>query len=221
MAESNAERVRAELRKRIIAGDLEAGERLGEGALSRELGVSRVPIREAMRLLETEGLVESRPFAGVRVADLAPDEAGELFDIRLALERATAGRAARRAAANRDDGVEDGDWADLRTRLDAVLAEGDAALAAGDLEPLTQLNMQFHHLIAELSGSRTMVLLLRTIAGSIERLYTADARRRAPTSWPEHHGIIAAIDAGDPDAAGMAMAAHVRKSKRSYLRGRT
>lgn len=220
MTESNAERIRTELRKRIISGDLGAGERLGEGVLSREMGVSRVPIREAMRLLETEGLVESRPFAGVRVAELDPDEAEELFDIRLALERAIASRAARRAAAIRADGPVDDDWAALRREVDEVLAEGDAALAAGDLEPLTQLNMRFHHLIAELSGSRTMLLLLRTIAGSIERLYTADARRRAPKSWPEHHGIIAAIDAGDPDAAGTAMAAHVRKSKRSYLRGR-
>lgn len=217
MVISNAERILTGLRQRIVTGELAAGTHLNEIALSREFGVSRVPVREAIRSLETEGLVESKLYAGSRVSDLPAEDAADLFDIREELERATARKAARRAPAPGEEA--DPEWAAARAEIDAILTEGDRALAEDRLELLAGFNIRFHQAVAALAGSTVLTVLLRTIAGSIERLYVADAHQRARRSWPEHHAIIAAIDAGDAEGAGSSMAGHVRRSKRSYFRG--
>lgn len=217
MTVGNVERILDALRARIISGELEAGAHLGEIALSREFGVSRVPVREAIRALETEGLVESKHYAGSRVSSLPAEDASDLFDIREVLERSTASKAARRAP--RPGEEPDATWVANRALIDEILAEGDAALAADQLELLAGFNIRFHQCVAQLAESAVLSVLLRTISASIERLYVADAHQRARKSWPEHHDIIAAIDAGDDALAGTSMAAHVRRSKRSYFRG--
>lgn len=217
MVVSNVERIRSELRQRIVMGDLTAGTHLNEIALSREFGVSRVPVREAIRALESEGLVESKLHFGSRVSELPAEDAADLFEIREEIERATARKAARHAP--REGEVADEEWLATRAEITAILAEGDAALAEKRLDQLVGLNMRFHQAVASLAGSTVLSVLLVTIGGSIERLYKADAPQRSKTSWPEHHTIIDAIDAGDVDAAGNAMAGHVRRSKRSYFRG--
>lgn len=214
---SNAERVRQALRQRIITGELAAGAHLNELGLSREFGVSRVPVREAIRALGTEGLVETRVYAGSRVSSLPAEDAEELFEIREVLERATARKAARRAQAAQE--TEDAEWSVARAEIDEILRTGDQALLDDQLELLAPLNIRFHQTVAEMGGSGPLAVLLRTISGSIERLYVADAHQRARKSWPEHHAIIAAIDAGDAELAGTTMAGHVRRSKRSYFRG--
>ncbi len=226
---SNAERVLEGLRRSIISGTLSPGARLNESTLSKEYGVSRVPVREAIRALETEGLVESKLYSGCRVSELPAEDAEELFAIREVLERSTARKAARRRVAL--DSVTEADisadsasvrwesWTAQREAIDGILREGDEALAEDRLELLPQLNISFHNAIAELSGSLSLVALLRTISSSIERLYVADVHQRARSSWPEHHLIIRAIDEGDAELAGTSMAKHIRRSKRSYLRG--
>ncbi len=217
MAVSNVERIRGALRERIVMGDLTAGTHLNEIALSREFDVSRVPVREAIRALESEGLVESKLHFGSRVSELPAEDASDLFDIREEIERATARKAARRAP--RPGETPDGEWAATRAEITDILVAGDAALIEKRFDLLVGLNMRFHQAVASLAGSTVLSVLLVTIAGSIERLYKADAPQRSKTSWPEHHTIIDAIDAGDVDAAGSAMAGHVRRSKRSYFRG--
>lgn len=226
---SNVERVRGALRQRIITGELPAGEHLNELALSREFGVSRVPVREAIRALESEGLVDSKLYSGSHVSELPAEDATDLFEVREAIEKAIARKAARRApgaGGAAADGSADGgtaevapDWAEARAEITEILAEGDAALAAGRTDLMAGLNMRFHQGVAALAGSPVQALLLRTIAGTIERLYVADAERRPRRSWPEHHTIIEAIDTGDAETAGRLMALHVRRSKRSYFKG--
>lgn len=217
MVVSNVDRIRGVLRQRIVMGDLTAGTHLNELALSREFGVSRVPVREAIRALESEGLVDSKLYSGSRVSELPAEDAADLFEIREEIERATARKAARRAPAAGE--APDEEWAATRGEITEILAEGDAALAEKRLDLLVGLNMRFHQAVASLAGTTVLSVLLVTIAGSIERLYIADAPQRSKTSWPEHHTIIEAIDAGDVEAAGSAMALHVRRSKRSYFRG--
>ncbi|WP_369807975.1 GntR family transcriptional regulator [Leucobacter chinensis] len=225
MTVSNVERVRGALRQRIITGELQAGEHLNELALSREFGVSRVPVREAIRALESEGLVDSKLYSGSHVSELPAEDATDLFEVREAIEKAIARKAARRAPGADGAGTDGGtaeaapDWAEARAEITEILAEGDAALAAGRTDLMAGLNMRFHQSVAALAGSPVQALLLRTIAGTIERLYVADAERRPRRSWPEHHTIIEAIDAGDAETAGRLMALHVRRSKRSYFKG--
>src|SRR4051812_42245246 len=88
--------VTAELRRLILAGVLKPGERLVEDRLAERLGVSRTPVREAIRVLAREGFVEVTPGRGAAVANPPREEAEELFDVRMALEGLTARLAARK-----------------------------------------------------------------------------------------------------------------------------
>lgn len=207
------------VRADIVHGVLQPGTRITEAALAERYGVSRVPVREALRGLEAEGFVESRPNVGSRVADIPVDEADDLFAVREALEISTARRAASRArarfsGADADDG---GEWLRLRRELERVLDEGDAAVEVDELDRLVDLNERFHIGVAELSRSSTLATLLRQLSRKIEWLYALDEFSRGKRLWPDHRVILAAVDAGDPDRAGELMGRHVRESRVGYL----
>jgi DNA-binding GntR family transcriptional regulator len=206
------------VRADIVHGVLQPGTRITEASLAERYGVSRVPVREALRGLEGEGFVESRPHVGSRVADIPVDEADDLFAVREALEISTARRAASRARA-RFSGADEGDdeWLRVRRALEAVLDEGDAAVEVDELDRLVDLNERFHIGVAELSRSSTLATLLRQLSRKIEWLYALDEFSRGKRLWPDHRVILAAIDAGDPDRAGELMGRHVRESRVGYL----
>jgi DNA-binding GntR family transcriptional regulator len=214
------------VRADIVQGVLQPGTRITEAALAERYGVSRVPVREALRGLEAEGFVDSRPNVGSRVAEIPVDEADDLFAVREALEISTARRAAARARARfggtgagdraRAEADDDG-WRRVRSSLEQLLDEGDAAIAAGDLDRLVELNERFHIGVAELSRSSTLATLLRQLSRKIEWLYALDAFSRGKRLWPDHRVILAAIDAGDPDRAAELMGRHVRESRVGYL----
>lgn len=205
------------IRRDIIAGVLIPGARVTESALAQRYDVSRVPVREALRGLESEGFVDSLPHVGSRVAPIPVHDADDLFAVREALEVSTARSAARRAA-NLYTGVESpDDWWRIRREIAALLDAGDGFVAAADLDPLVALNDQLHLRIAELSGSATMTRLLRQLSWKIEWLYAADAQPRGKRLWPEHRVLVSAIDAGDGERAAALMAAHVRESRIGYL----
>ncbi|SDI48537.1 DNA-binding transcriptional regulator, GntR family [Arthrobacter subterraneus] len=211
------QRVQDEIRRDIIFGSLPPGTRVTETALATKYGISRVPVREALRALEAEGFVESKPYAGSTVSKIPVDDAEDLFFVREALESATARRAARRAAAQFDSGAPSSEWWNARKLLAGILDEGDAAVAQNRLDLLPELNIRFHLGIAELSGSSSLTALLRQIAGKIEWLYATDVDNRGKESWGEHRSIIAAIDAGNFADAEKLMANHVHQSKEGYL----
>lgn len=211
------QRVQDEIRRDIIFGSLPPGTRVTETALATKYGISRVPVREALRALEAEGFVESKPYAGSTVSKIPVDDAEDLFFVREALESATARRAARRAAAQFDSGAPSSEWWNARKLLAGILDEGDAAVAQNRLDLLPELNIRFHLGIAELSGSSSLTALLRQIAGKIEWLYATDVDNRGKDSWGEHRSIIAAIDAGNFADAEKLMVNHVHQSKEGYL----
>jgi DNA-binding GntR family transcriptional regulator len=209
--------VAAQIRTDIIKGRLEPGAKLREVALAEHYEVSRIPIREALRALEADGLVESRKFSGSVVAPSPAEDAEDLFEIRIVLESATAKRAARRAAELSAGGDHDAKWSEIRAEINEILEAGDAVIAEERFEDLAVLNMRFHFAVAELSGSLSFISLLRQISGKIEWLYSLNLMRRGPQAWPEHREIIAAIDAGQVEQAAEAMARHVRRSRDSYF----
>ena len=209
--------VAAQIRTDIIKGRLEPGAKLREVALAEHYEVSRIPIREALRALEADGLVESRKYSGSVVAPSPVEDAEDLFEIRIVLESATAKRAARRAAELSAGGDHDAKWSEIRAEINEILEAGDAVIAEERFEDLAVLNMRFHFAIAELSGSLSFISLLRQISGKIEWLYSLNLMRRGPQAWPEHREIIAAIDAGQVEQAAEAMARHVRRSRDSYF----
>lgn len=211
------QRVQDEIRRDIIFGALPSGTRVTETALAQKYGISRVPVREALRALEAEGFVESKPYAGSTVSQIPVDDAEDLFFVREALEAATARRAARRAAAQFETGAPSVEWWQARKVLAGVLDEGDDAVARKRLDLLPELNIRFHLGIAELSGSASLTALLRQISGKIEWLYATDVNTRGKESWTEHRTIMAAIDAGNVAEAEKLMASHVHQSREGYL----
>lgn len=205
------------MRHDIIVGLLAPGTRITEASLAARYGVSRVPVREALRALEAEGFVQSQVNVGSRVADIPVDDADDLFAVREALEIATARRAATRATGLFSTSALPTGWWKVRRELALLLDEGDAAIEADTLDLLVELNDRFHVGIAILSGSPSLGVLLRQLSGKIEWLYAADQDSRGKRLWPDHRNILAAIDSGDVTLAGRLMKQHVRESRVGYL----
>lgn len=201
-----SEQAARRLRSDIVSGELVPGERLVEVRLSQRYGVSRVPVREALRTLASEGLVVVEPYRGARVASLSADEAEDLFEVRETVERTSARRAAQRAGQ------------DALIELEVIVARGRAALAEDRLDVLPELNDRFHLAVARASGNPALVALQQQLSGTIRWLYASDVRVRAPESWAEHAGIVEAVRARDAERAGTLMGDHVRASRRSASR---
>ncbi|GAB5373747.1 MAG: GntR family transcriptional regulator [Acuticoccus sp.] len=198
--------VRRKLRTAILSGDLAAGERLNERALADELEVSTTPLKEALRQLEAEGLIEVLPRRGV-VVRYNRDFAEEMILARASLESAIAALAARRA----DEGA--------IARLGATVATMREATDAADIAQLIRLNEVFH---GEIHAAARSIHLTRLVAQ--QQFYDDTARRvihrknkDSRAALDEHSAICAAIVARHPDEASTLMGAHVRRSGRLYL----
>jgi DNA-binding GntR family transcriptional regulator len=197
--------VTAELRRLILQGELLPGERLVEDRLAERLGVSRNPVREAIRVLAAEGFVEVTPRRGAAVSRLSPEEAEELFDVRMALEGLSARLSARKvtpAAAHR-----------LRGVLDAARL----AVDEGRIDEVADLNTAFHAAVAELAGNAYLNLVVGPMLRRAQWVFQQTARHRAPHSWTEHLALYEAIAAGDEREAETRAVAHVEAARRSYL----
>jgi len=188
------------LRQAIVSGELAPGDRLTEPALAQQFGVSRVPVREALRVLASEGFVEVRPFWGTRVAELPSNAATDLLELRGAVEPL----AARKAATRRTP--------EQLAAMDAALAEGSALIEAGRLDELPALNAQFHLLLAEASGNQLLAETVQQLRAKTEWVYASRVGRRAGHSWDEHLAILRAIRDGDEELAAALVAAHIRNA---------
>jgi DNA-binding GntR family transcriptional regulator len=196
-----------ELRQAILSGRLKPGERLVEGRLADEFGVSRNPVREAIRVLASEGLVEVTARRGASVASMSEQEARETIEVRALLE----GQNARLAARRHDKEV-------LR-RIEMVLNEGAEAVATGRYELLSDLNQQFHYELAEAGQNRVLGDLLKKLRERTAMLFSpADPVRQART-WEEHAAILRAIINSDERAAAALAVEHVMRAGSDFLAG--
>ncbi|MFC8448872.1 GntR family transcriptional regulator [Kitasatospora sp. NPDC057223] len=194
------------IREDVIRGVHRPGQRLTEEAMAARYGVSRVPVREALRTLEAEGFVQSRPYAGIVVVELDDDEAEDLLEVRALLEPLGAGRAAARRTPEQ------------LGRLKELLLLGEEAIEAGRLDELARLNSRFHEVIAAASGSRTLSRLVTQLSQKIAWVYSAELPRRAEDSWREHAEIVAAVEQGDPERAAAVVARHIAAARSAYRR---
>jgi DNA-binding GntR family transcriptional regulator len=191
-----------ELRRRIIDGVYEPGDRLTEERLADDFGVSRNPVREAIRVLEAEGFLHAQPRRGAVVASLSVRDVEDLFDVRLSLETLAATLAAQRA------GTAGG------ATLVKLLARARTTRRTADL---AALNTRFHSEICALSGNALLTGLMESLHGRLQWVYRQSAETRAADSWAEHETLAAAILAGDAEAAGRAARTHVQAARATAL----
>jgi DNA-binding GntR family transcriptional regulator len=197
--------VATEMRRLILDGTLRPGERLIEDRLAEQLGVSRNPVREAIRVLEAEGFLDVAARRGSFVATLSAKQAADLFEIRLALEPLGARLAARETSPARI------------ARMKEILAQAQAQPGRHDLDALSELHTELHSLIFEMTGNTYLIAMAIPMVKRGQWLLRQSAPLRTPSAWSEHHGLIAAIEAGDPDFAE-AQARHHVLSVRSSMR---
>lgn len=185
------------LRDAILRGALPAGQPLRQDELAARFGLSRIPVREALRQLEGEGLVTALPHRGATVAALSADELQELCEMRAALETA-----ALRLAIPRLDAA-------ALAEAEGVLRETDRA---GDvLEHWSRNNWRFHAALYRPAGRPRMLALIQQLHDNVERylrLHGSVARYREQ-GQAEHRDILGACRRGDADAAAVLLARHI------------
>jgi DNA-binding GntR family transcriptional regulator len=198
----------ASLREAIVKGDLHPGQRLVENTLSGQMKISRIPVREAIRRLEQDGLVERLEKGGFIVKDVSREEIEETFGIRAVLESYAAALATARM--------------DERTvsRLDATLESYREALRRGDILKMTQLNDQLDEIIFGASGSRKLCALIGNFRDFVSRYRRAllNCPENAAISLAEHGRIVEAMKKGDPDEVERLVRRHLTRGKEIIIR---
>ena len=202
--ESLTQVVSGQIRGRILDGTLKPGERLVEDRLSAELGVSRVPVREALRSLSAEGLVTLLPRRGATVVDVTPEDVAELVEVRALLEGLNA-----RLAAQRHD-------PEIVALLEETLARGNEAAKAGTAEELARLNAEFHERLAEASRNSVLSEVMRGLRERTSIAFAINGRTRAREDWQEHSGVLAAVIAGDAELAALLATRHVQNAAAAF-----
>lgn len=185
------------LRERILGGVLAPGERLVEGRLSEEFGVSRMPVREALRQLAAEGLVTIEPRRGASVTKFENEQVRELVEVRANLEALNAKLAARRHDPRQIEALE------------RLLAEGTRLAESDDLVLLTQLNQQFHESLGNIAANSVLQELMRSLRDRTALLFAPMNRNRGQQNWEEHSAILRAVIKGDPELAALLAMRHV------------
>ncbi|MCK4176481.1 GntR family transcriptional regulator [Aciditerrimonas ferrireducens] len=202
---SAADRAYLVVREAIASGRLRGGEPVREEQVAKEIGVSRTPVREALRRLAAEGLVELEARRGARVARFEAEEVDEIFSLRVELESHAAALAAQRAGAD--------DVAKLAALCEEMREAAEAFLAdpCAGLEAVTDLNNRFHAKVLEVAGNRRLASVVEAVVqrALVERTfhgYSADQLRR---SCRHHEEVVEAIAAGDPEWAEAVMRTHI------------
>lgn len=203
---SSHDRIADMIREDIITGRLKSGERLPEEVIAKKHRVSRVPVREALRRLETEGFVTVVKYSGARVSSRSWQDSLELMQVRRGLEVLAA-----RMAADQRGGTE-------AAALTNVVERGQSANAKRDIGELPDLIMEFHRLVAIASGNRQLQDLLTQLLRRISWGFELDLEvpERTQTAWFEHSVIALAIVNGSSTQAGFLMDEHVLKDEILY-----
>ncbi len=199
--------VRDEIERMILEGELQAGERLNEIDLARQLGVSRSPVREAARSLEREGLVRAVANEGVFVRDLSVEAALELYDLRAMM----AGYLCSRVAAT--------GTAQQKSELRSFVERLADALRKGDEDTYFELNLAFHDRIAAASGAERAAALYTSLGKEVRlmRLRVLTGPEALQASNAEHDRIVTAIELGDVETARSEGAQHHMNGKKRLL----
>ena len=196
------------LRHAILKGELEPGERLMEIALAQKLGVSRTPIREAIRKLELEGLVVMVPRKGAEVADITEKDLRDVLEVRTALEELSIELAMKN--------MTDEDYENLKktSKSFAKDSEGD------DLIKIAEADVAFHEIIYMATGNKRLIQMINNLREQMYRYrleYIKDKSTHARLV-EEHERIIEAMQKQDVNAAKAAIKLHVENQEENILK---
>jgi len=205
-----ADSVFASIRDAIIKGELAPGSKINEPQLSKQYGISRGPLREAIRRLEGCKLVQVRPNIGANVVSLNLTQAIEIYEIRESLE----GLACRLAASR----METADCHNLRS----LLQKHEAGIKSenGRLYYQKEGDLDFHYQIVQLSGNRQLSRLLCGELYHLLRLYrcqTSSQPSRPVQAFKEHHQIVDALENNDGELAELLMRRHIASAKSTLI----
>lgn len=205
--DSNRDSVYQSIMTSIRRGDFPPGSSLREGALAKEIGVSRTPVREALRRLAAEGVVEYHPNRGSKLIEYEPSDVVELYSIRSLLEPEGAALAAVRRS---ESGL---------LELDQLILLMDDAVERRDRECMTRLNSDFHSLIVQLSGSRILPDLINRVSRRpvIQRTFDQYSDHELRRSQAHHRELVDAIRRGDSEWARSVMRTHIQAARGHYL----
>lgn len=195
------------IRDAIIQGKFKPGEKIPEQELAEQLGVSRTPIREAIRILEQQGLVATRPKNGTYIASLNWEEARDSLHFRAALEEFAVRQAIER--------LEPQEWDEVCERLQRLLDGMRDAVARGDPIAATELDIEWHTLLMDAARNRYLsrawrIMGLPFLVWSPEReLYPLAPEKWADVFNSRHQELLAALRGRDPDKCGEAVRSHI------------
>lgn len=197
---STTDQVAHRIRSAILSGQLAPGARLKENGLSEQLGVSRIPIREALSRLEAEGLVKRAPYRGAIVVRLTAEQVTESFMLRALMEGFAAKLATTRLSKD--------DVARLRQLVARIGECGDAAIH----DELPRLHREFHSTIYSQCGSAKLISWIVELYNQFPKNLSHTLRLKEPVD--EYTGIVDAIETGDAELAGRLMSEHILNGSR-------
>ncbi len=195
------------IKSQILNGKYRTGETLIESKLAEELGVSRTPIREAIQLLEIEGLVQTLPNKGTIVLGISTEDVRDIYTIRCLIEGLAARWATERMSPTQKK--------DLQRTLDLM----EFYAAKNEMNELTELDNQFHQQIYEASGSKMLKQTLGNLHQFVQfaRQESLMVPHRVEDTLHEHRAILSALLDGNPEEAEKAMADHVNKASQNII----
>jgi len=207
---SVAEQVYDHIRNTILQGDIPQGSRVVEAQIAKSLKISRAPVREAVNRLLQDGLLESKTHYGPSVAQMTPEKIRYLYDLRAAIE----GLAIREVVRRRRD-------IDLKP-LRTCISEMKRLARKKDLSGLVEMELEFHKILCNFAQNPYVVKVSKMIDAQVRMALTIDNAHYLNLSdvADEHEPIVAAIEAGDADAAADLIAAHILSSLKLIKKSR-
>lgn len=196
------------IREAIIIGELKPGERLMEVQLAEKMGVSRTPVREAIRKLELEGLVEMLPRKGARVANLSEKDIMDVLEVRSTLDGLASSLSALRIT---DDEIKE---------LKHILAQFITCVEKNNLQGSIRKDVEFHDVIYRSSRNDKLIQISNNLREQVQRYRVIYMKDYSSSSElvKEHTEILDAISRRDPDAAMKVARLHIKKQEESIIR---
>jgi len=205
---SLVERVASDLRKAIVGGQLRPGDKISDARVAADMGVSRAPVREAIRRLAAQGLVREEPRRGAFVASLSRSSIAEIYDCRRALE----GLAARRVAEDPDTAVRE---------LRSVLAEMGKIARRGNQDEMAAIDQHFHSRLCDLAQNASLNRLYAQISDQMHLILTVNNVAHTLTDTDElaaiHVPIVEALASRDAALAERAVNEHLDDAERLFF----